>query len=58
MTSISLPCYEGFDAIAIWPEDKSVSNYLIIHEKLSTISFKSTFLVYNFIKSNNMKYLS
>ena len=29
MSLISLPCYEGFDAFAIWPEDESVSNLLI-----------------------------
>ena len=45
MTSISLPCYEGFDAIAIWPEDESVSNYIIINEKLSNTSFESTFFI-------------
>ena len=29
MNLIHLPCYEGFDALAIWPEDESVSNLLI-----------------------------
>ena len=29
MFSISLPCYEGFDAFALWPEEESVSYYLV-----------------------------
>ena len=34
MSLIPLPCYEGFDAIAIWPEDESVSNLVMfLHSK-------------------------
>ena len=29
MSLISLPCYEGFDAFVIWPEDESVSNLVM-----------------------------